>query len=113
MKKEQDEVREKRYCFRLSEKESAYFEEQREVSGLTVSEYTRRRVLGFRIVPKIELKMLSEAKKLGGLVKYVFSKTGGMYSQEARDALQALTSFIRKLERLIIDDRKSASRTAG
>lgn len=106
-------VRERRYCFRLSEQESMEFEEQREVSGLTISEYTRRRVLGFRIASKVELRMLSEAKKLGGLVKYVFSKTGDRYSQEARDALQALTSFIRKLEMLIIDDRKSASRTSG
>ena len=113
MRKRQEEAREKRYCFRLSEKESAYFEAQRGVTGLCASEYVRRRVLGFRIVSKIDLCVLSELKRLGGLMKLIHNETHGMYSHYTAEAIQAITSYVRRLERAITDDRKSASGAAG
>ena len=113
MRKKQEEARKKRYCFRLSEKESAYFEEQRSVTGLCVSEYTRRRVLGFRIVSKIDLKVINEIKKLGGLLKLIHNETHGIYSQYTVEAIQAITSYVRRLERAITNDCKSASCAAG
>ena len=109
------EVREKRYGFRLSEQESMEFEEQRDATGLTVSEYVRRRVLGVRIASKIDLKMYGELlkihgelRKLGGLVKHLYAKTGGMYSRELSDAIQALKSCVRNLERYITNDLKNS-----
>ena len=120
MRKRQEEAREKRYCFRLSEQESMEFEEQRDVTGLTVSEYVRRRVLGFRVASKVDLKVYGELRKihgelrkLGGLAKHIYAGAGGMYSRELADVFQALKSCIRNLERYITNDLKNSSSAAG
>ena len=106
-------LRGRKYSFRVSEQESADFEEQRKVAGLSVSEYVRRRIFGFRIASKMDLRVLGEVRKLGGLMKLVYKETRGMYSQDTADAIQAIASFCRKLERAITYDCKDTSRTAG
>ena len=103
----------KRYNFRLTERESNTFEEQRDVTGLSASEYIRRRVLGFRIVSKVEIKVLSELRRLGGLLKRVHEETLGMYNRDTAKAIQAIESYVRMLERLITNDRKGTSGEEG
>lgn len=103
----------KKYSFRLTEKERIDFEEQREVSGLSVSEFVRRRILGFRIVSKIDLKFLGELKRQGGLIKHLYNETRGMYSQDMAEAIQALTSCTRKLERIITNDSQNTFYETG
>ena len=106
-------MRVRKYSFRVSEQESIEFEEQRMVSGLSVSEYVRRRILGFRIASKMDLRVLGELRKLGGLMKHVYNETRGMYSCDTADAIQAIASCSRKLERAITNDCKDTSRASG
>lgn len=40
-------------------------------TNLTVSEFTRRRLLGKRIVSKADLQLINEIRRLGGLQKHL------------------------------------------
>ncbi|MDR1137925.1 MAG: hypothetical protein LBK91_06340, partial [Synergistaceae bacterium] len=53
---------------------------QADVCGLSVSELVRRRSLHRRVVPAADLKMISELRRIGGLIKLSFTETGGVYS---------------------------------
>jgi hypothetical protein len=84
---------------RVSEEENRQIREQAEMSHLTISEFMRRRVLGKRIVPKTDLGILAELRRLGGLLKHVHNESHGAYSELTADAIRALEAYGRKLER--------------
>lgn len=88
-----------RLYLRVTPEEYATIKEQAELSGLSISEYARKRVLGFRVMAKSELNILKELRRLGGLVKHVYSESQGLYSTETSAALNALTSYAHALER--------------
>jgi hypothetical protein len=73
--------------------------EQAEVSRLTLSEYVRRRALGKRIVPKTDLSVLAELRRLGGLLKHIHLETQGTYSELTADAIRSLEAYGRELRR--------------
>lgn len=98
------ELRIKRVTIRFTGQEWVDVEEQIYVSGLSIAEYVRRRVLGLRVVSKMDLRMIAELRKLGGLLKHIHNETRGMYSHETAEAIQALTSYARKLERAASHD---------
>ena len=77
------------------------------MSGLSVSEYIRRRLCGRRIPSRIEKRMLSELRRQGGLLKYIFKESRGMYSEKTATALDDISSFIRGLEREILNDNEN------
>jgi hypothetical protein len=83
---------------RLSEEENQRIREQAEMSHLTISEFMRRRALGKQIVPKSDLGILSELRRLGGLLKHVHLETRGTYSQDTANAIHALEGYARVLE---------------
>ena len=56
---------------RVTQRERDAIQEQAEVSGLSISEYIRRRVYGRYIPSRIEKRMLSELRRQGGLLKYI------------------------------------------
>ena len=88
-----------RIYLRVTQDEQNIIREQAELSGLSIAEYARKRVLGFRIMPKSELNILRELRRLGGLVKYLHNESQGLYSSETAEALNALTSYAHALER--------------
>ena len=53
--------------------------------------------------------MYNELNKLGGLVKHIFNESGGTYSDKTREALEALTSCARRIERQLFHDRKDTA----
>lgn len=61
---------ETRIEFRVTEEERGKILEQAEASGLSVSEYVRRRVLGRRVDSVTDVRMLSELRRQGGLEDY-------------------------------------------
>jgi hypothetical protein len=63
---------------------------QAEVSGLSVSELVRRRALEKRVAVVADLKMLSELRRIGGLVKHIFNETNGLYRQKTSALLNEL-----------------------
>ena len=89
---------------RLTSKERSQLSEQAEIAGLTVSEYVRRRICGVSVPSKIEKRMLSELRRQGGLLKFIFNESHGMYSEKVDDTLTSINSFIQNLERQIFDD---------
>jgi len=63
---------------------------QAEISGLNISELVRRRALGKRVVPIIDLKMLSELRRIGGLIKHLFNESNGLYQKKTLVLLNEL-----------------------
>lgn len=96
---------------RVTLQERKEIQEQASVSGLSLSEYVRRRILGRRVVSRIEVKMLSELRRQGGLLKYIFNESGGMYSEKTAVALDNLNEFIKELEGAVLNDSKNTART--
>ena len=90
---------------RLTLKERSKLNEQAEIAGLTVSEYVRRRICGVSIPSKLEKRMLSELRRQGGLLKFIFNESCGMYTEKIDNTLDSINSFIQNLERQIFDDK--------
>lgn len=98
---------------RVTAKERNEIQEQAEVSGLSISEYIRRRICGRRIPSRIEKRMLSELRRQGGLLKYIFNESRGMYSEKTATALDNINSFISVLEREILNDNENSLTSSG
>ena len=96
---------------RVTNQEREYIREQAEASGLSLSEYVRRRVLGRRVVSRTDKKMLSELRRQGGLLKHVFNESGGMYSEKTATVLENMNMLIEDLERVVLNDSKNPART--
>ena len=107
----QEKQRVKRIYARMTPSEYLELQEQADAAALTISEFVRRRLFGRRIISKVELRVLSELRKLGGLLKHIHNETGGVYSEDTRDAIQALTAYARNLERAAGDDCKNPVET--
>lgn len=98
---------ETRIEFRVTEEERGKILEQAEASGLSVSEYVRRRVLGRRVDSVTDVRMLSELRRQGGLLKKVFNESNGMYREETAIALENINKFIECLEKKVLNDDKN------
>ena len=98
---------------RVTQQEQEEIREKAEVSGLSMSEYIRRRALCHRVSSRIETKMLSELRRQGGLLKYVFRESHGKYSEKTATALDSLNSFIQGLERAVLNDSETPPETSG
>ena len=72
----QEKQRVKRIYARMTPSEYLELQEQADAAALTISEFVRRRLFGRRIVSKVELRVLSELRKLGGLLKHIHNETG-------------------------------------
>ena len=94
-----DIKRDVNFHFRTTKNELDIIRENAKLAGLTNSEYVRRRALKIQVVAKVELNILSELKRIGGLIKHIHNESNGLYSTETAEALNALTSYIRALER--------------
>ncbi len=102
-----------RINMRVTQQERDYIREQAEASGLSVSEYVRRRVLSRRVVSRTDKKMLSELRRQGGLLKYVFKESRGMYSEKTATALENMNMLIEGLESVVLNDSENPARTQG
>jgi hypothetical protein len=72
---------------RLSHDELASVKHAAIASGMTVSAYSRRRILGHMVTSKADDMMIRELRRLGGLLKHVHNESNGAYSSETADAL--------------------------
>ena len=57
--------------------------------------------------------MLSELRRQGWLLKYVFTGSHGMYSEKIATVLDSLNSFIQGLEREVLNDSETPHETPG
>lgn len=71
--------------------------EELSACGLTVSALTRKRILGEHVASQADLAVLSELRRLGGLLKHIHNETRGAYSALTAQALKDLSAYVRKL----------------
>jgi hypothetical protein len=64
--------------------------EQADMSGLSISELIRRRSLKIHVVSSVDMKTLSELRRIGGLIKHFFNETNGLYRQKTAALLDEL-----------------------
>ena len=87
--------------FRLSKEEKDELNQQAEIAAITVSDYIRRRIYGHVITSKADLKLLGEIRRQGGLLKDLYNKTKGMYSEEFSRAIRANEAYYYELKKNI------------
>ena len=75
------------------------------VSGLSASLLVRKRLLGGRVASRADIAVLSELRRLGGLLKHVHNETRGAYSSLTAQAIRDLSAYARTLAK----SRNSAS----
>ena len=92
----------RRRTVRLSEYEDARLVNQAAVAGLSVAEYMRRHFFGGRpIVARVDTMMISELRRVGGLLKYNF---------EALRQAGASGELLRKQEDLLDEISRTINR---
>ena len=84
------EKKNERLTVRFRPDELIELSHQAEICGLSVSELIRRRALERRVVSVIDAKMLSELRRIGGLLKHFFNETNGLYRQRTSALLDEL-----------------------
>ncbi|HGO6081601.1 TPA: ribbon-helix-helix protein, CopG family [Burkholderia cenocepacia] len=82
---------------RLTPEEKKRLKEDADLAGVSVSELVRRRYFGRPIVASADMVMVRELRRVGGLLKDLHNKTGGVYSRETAQALVEITGQIKKL----------------
>ena len=98
---------EARIDFRVTREERQEIQDEAEASGLSVSEYVRRRALGRRVDSVTDVKIISELRRQGGLLKKIYSESGEMYSEKTATALANINRFIESLEREVLNDSEN------
>ena len=68
--------------------------EQADMCGLNVSELVRRRAMNIHVVSAVDMKMLSELRRIGGLVKFTHNETNGLYRQKTAELLDELRAAV-------------------
>jgi hypothetical protein len=63
---------------------------QADICGLSLSELVRRKAMQMRIVSVTDLKVLSELRRIGGLIKLIHNETNGLYRQKTAEILNEL-----------------------
>lgn len=89
--------REIRVTIRFLHDEHKELQGQADIASLSLSEYVRRRVFGKKVASKVDLKVLAELRRLGGLLKHIHLETRGAYSQDTAAAIQAIEAYVRLL----------------
>jgi hypothetical protein len=97
MKKVEKENRTSRISIRFTKTEYARLKTEAGLSGLTVVAFARKRIFGARVVPKADLAVLAELRRLGGLLKHVHNETRGAYSALTAQAIRDLSAYVRAL----------------
>jgi hypothetical protein len=93
------ERKEKRLTVRFKPEEMSELSGQADICGLSVSELVRRRSLHRRVVPAADLKMISELRRIGGLLKLSFKETNGIYGDTTAAILGELRETIIRIGR--------------
>jgi len=87
----------RKITFRLSESEYAQISDDLTVCGITISSLVRKRLLCVRVASRADLAVLSELRRLGGLLKHIHNETRGAYSSLTAQAIKDLSAYARAL----------------
>ena len=84
---------------RLTASELSELREAAELSGLSLSEYMRRRALGIAVIARADMTTVRELRRLGGLLKRVHVDSQGAYSAMTAGVLQQISRYLGELSR--------------
>ena len=101
-----------RINIRVTEYELKVIKENAEEAGLSLSEYGRRRLLGLRVDSKLDVRVVGELRRLGGLIKHLHNESNGMYRSESAEMLRTITKCIQNLMGGSQNDSENTTRTA-
>jgi hypothetical protein len=82
---------------RLTDEEYKEVKKNSEIGGMKHSAYVRKRILGYRIKSRLDLKMIGELRRLGGLLKLIHNESNGAYSEKTAALLKELQTFVKNL----------------
>ena len=82
---------------RLTEQEYQEIKTNAEIVSMGRSTYVRNRVLGHRIKSRLNLTMIAELRRIGGLLKLVHMESKGAYSEKTMEMLNELQFYVKKL----------------
>ena len=82
---------------RLTKEEQDFLIDECDICGLSLSSFLRKRSLGKRVSAKTDLRVLSELRRIGGLLKHIHNETNGAYSAKTANALDEIAVFVRLL----------------
>lgn len=89
---------------RLTMTEKDRLKEDANLAGMSVSELVRRRYFGRPIIAHVDIALIRELRRLGGLLKHLHISSNGEYKQETLATLHALKAAIEAISR---DHQKS------
>ncbi|WP_231869388.1 plasmid mobilization protein [Acetobacter malorum] len=84
---------------RLTADEKDRLKEDADLAGMSVSELVRRRYFGHPIVAHADIVMIRELRRLGGLLKHLYTSSNGEHAQETLATLHALKAAIEAISR--------------
>jgi hypothetical protein len=92
-------------AIRLKPSEKEAIAEDAAHAGLTLSEYMRRRLLGIRVIARVDMLQLNELRRLGSLQKHMMAKL----PEYKADFIAILTEVMNAVKRV---ERRNAVREA-
>ena len=95
--KQPHEKRNIKISIRLTEQENQTLVEEADICALSLSSFLRQRGLGKRISAKSDLRVLSELRRICGLLKHIHNETKGAYSAKTAKAIDEITAFVHLL----------------
>lgn len=96
-KKSSDERKTSLVKVRFPQPEKERLHEDAALAGLTLSELVRRRTAGKPVLANVDLVMVRELRRIGGLLKHVHIASQGAYSAQTASTLGDLQQYIRGL----------------
>lgn len=82
---------------RLTTDEKLRLENDADIAGISMSELVRARYFGRPVVANVNLVMIKELRRLGGLLKLVHTESKGAYSHETASMLRDVGRFIDRM----------------
>lgn len=79
---------------RLPADEKERIQSDADLAGLSMSEIVRRHYFGRPIIANVDLVMIKELRRLGGLMKHVHTESGGAYSEQTSHAIDEIVNYI-------------------
>jgi len=92
-------TRSQKFSLRMTEDEAKIILDNAKISGLSMSGYIRKRALGKRVASKVEMHVVNELRRIGGLLKHVHVESKGAYSSKTMEVLKILEAYVLALSR--------------
>ncbi len=83
-----------RVTLRLASDEKDRLKSDADLAGISVSEVVRRHYFGRPIIANVDLVMVKEMRRMGGLMKNVHNESGGIYSEQTSNAINSIVTYI-------------------